>query len=133
MPASRRLYPVAPSAQKEKPVACPSCAPSASVPGLRCPRCGELAPEGAAICDNCDEILDASFLGGDETTPVEGEKTDVGPAPTSRMPARLRKRPGRQAGSRNPASPPPPSAGEPKPPHPSQAIAAPPSAPDRAV
>lgn len=51
-----------------------------------------MSPEGAAICDNCDEILDASFLGADEVTPVEGEKTDVGPAPTaSRMPARLRK------------------------------------------
>ncbi len=65
---------------------------------MRCPRCGELAPEGAAICDNCDEILDASFLGGDEITPVEGEKTDVGPAPTSPMPERLRKKRGKQAG-----------------------------------
>jgi hypothetical protein len=50
-----------------------------------------LAPEGAAICDNCDEILDTSFLGADEVTPAEGEKTDVRPAPTPRgMPARLR-------------------------------------------
>jgi len=50
-----------------------------------------MAPEGAAICDNCDEILDASFLGAEEITPVEGDKTDVGPAPTaSRMPERSR-------------------------------------------
>lgn len=70
---------------------------------MRCPRCGELVPEGAAICDNCDEILDASFLDGDEIAAVEGEKTDVGPAPTSPMPARLRKGPGRLAGGRNPA------------------------------
>jgi hypothetical protein len=61
---------------------------------VRCPRCGELAPEGAAICDNCDEILDASFLeGADEVSRVEGDKTDVGPAPAapSKMPERLRK------------------------------------------
>src|SRR5438552_3714049 len=53
-----------------------------------------MAPEGAAICDNCDEILDASFLeGADEVAQVQGEKTDVGPAPTapSKMPERLRK------------------------------------------
>jgi hypothetical protein len=78
---------------------------------VRCPRCRELAPEGAAICDNCNEILDSSFLdGADEVTPVEGERTDVGPAPTappnrgeqfvqnSRMPDRLRKRPGNSGG-----------------------------------
>ena len=57
-----------------------------------------MAPEGAAICDNCDEILDTSFLGAEEVTPVEGEKTDVGPAPTAPrgMPERLKKtnRPG---------------------------------------
>ena len=40
-----------------------------------------MAPEGAAICDNCDEILDSSFLGDEEVTPVEGDKTDVGSAP----------------------------------------------------
>jgi hypothetical protein len=59
-----------------------------------------MSPEGAAICDNCDEILDASFLdGADEVTPVEGEKTDVGPAPTSSMPARLRQgKPSRRGG-----------------------------------
>jgi hypothetical protein len=61
-----------------------------------------MAPEGAAICDNCDEILDTSFLeGADEVSPVEGEKTDVGPAPTSpsKMPERLRKQ---QRGGWNP-------------------------------
>jgi hypothetical protein len=64
-----------------------------------------MAPEGAAICDNCDEILDASFLGGDEVTPVEGEKTDVGPAPAqSRMPDRLRKGSGRRPGGWNPSA-----------------------------
>ena len=63
-----------------------------------------MAPEGAAICDNCDEILDASFLGAEEITPVEGDKTDVGPAPTaSRMPERLRKGSGRRAGGWNPS------------------------------
>ncbi|MCA1829881.1 MAG: hypothetical protein LC689_23435 [Myxococcales bacterium] len=63
-----------------------------------------MAPEGAAICDNCDEILDASFLGADEITPVEGEKTDVGLAPTSRgMPDRLRKGSGRRPGGWNPS------------------------------
>jgi len=55
---------------------------------VRCPRCREVATEGAAICDNCDEILDASFLEGEESTPVEGERTDVGPAPTSAAPNR---------------------------------------------
>jgi hypothetical protein len=75
---------------------------------VRCPRCSELSPEGAAICDNCDEILDASFLGTDECQPVEGEKTDVGPAPvapvpsSSPMPERLRKNPsGRRPGGWN--------------------------------
>src|SRR3954454_5149447 len=64
-----------------------------------------MRPEGAAICDNCDEILDASFLGTEEVTPVEGEKTDVGPAPTtSRMPDRLRKGSGRKPGSWNPST-----------------------------
>ena len=65
-----------------------------------------MSPEGAAICDNCDEILDASFLeGADEVAPVEGEKTDVGPAPTapSKMPERLRKT---QRGGWNPRGPP---------------------------
>ena len=71
---------------------------------MRCPRCGEMSPEGAAICDNCDEILDASFLGGDEVTPVEGERTDVGPAPTSsRMPDRLKKGSGNRPGGWNPS------------------------------
>jgi hypothetical protein len=72
---------------------------------VRCPRCGELAPEGAAICDNCDEILDASFLeGAGEVPQVEGEKTDVGPAPEapSKMPERLRKS---QRGGWNPRQP----------------------------
>src|SRR5881392_110915 len=64
-----------------------------------------MAPEGAAICDNCDEILDASFLGSEEVTPVEGEKTDVGPAPTvSRMPDRLRKGGGNKPGGWNPSA-----------------------------
>jgi hypothetical protein len=64
-----------------------------------------MSPEGAAICDNCDEILDASFLGVEETTPVEGEKTDVGPAPTaSRMPDRLRKGGGNKPGGWNPSA-----------------------------
>ena len=64
-----------------------------------------MSPEGAAICDNCDEILDASFLGTEEVTPVEGEKTDVGPAPTtSRMPDRLRKGSGRKPGGWNPSA-----------------------------
>jgi hypothetical protein len=63
-----------------------------------------MAPEGAAICDNCSEILDASFLGADEVTPVEGEKTDVGPAPAqSRMPDRLRKGTGKRPGGWNPS------------------------------
>lgn len=63
-----------------------------------------MSPEGAAICDNCDEILDASFLGADEVTPVEGEKTDVGPAPTAtRMPERLRKGSGNKPGGWNPS------------------------------
>ena len=71
---------------------------------MRCPRCGELAPEGSAICDNCDEILDTSFLGIDEVTPVEGDKTDVGPAPAaSRMPDRLRKGTGKRPGGWNPS------------------------------
>ncbi len=53
-----------------------------------------MAPEGAAICDNCDEILDASFLGEEEVTPGEGEKTDVGPAPKEDLrPPRLRRPP----------------------------------------
>ena len=55
-----------------------------------------MAPEGAAVCDNCDEILDSSFLGDEEVTPVEGDKTDVGPAPTTaedRRPERLRRPP----------------------------------------
>ena len=69
---------------------------------MRCPRCGEMSPEGAAICDNCDEILDASFLGTEEITPIEGDKTDVGPAPTSPMPARLRKPPQNRRGGWNP-------------------------------
>jgi hypothetical protein len=67
-----------------------------------------MAPEGAAICDNCDEILDASFLGGEEVTPVEGDRTDVGPAPTSPMPARLRKEAARRRGGWNPSVPPAP-------------------------
>ncbi|HUJ28340.1 MAG TPA: hypothetical protein VLW85_20095 [Myxococcales bacterium] len=63
-----------------------------------------MGPEGAAICENCNEILDASFLdGADEVTPVEGERTDVGPAPTSRMPDRLRKTQGSRRGGWNPA------------------------------
>ena len=63
-----------------------------------------MAPEGSAICDNCDEILDTSFLGLDEVTPVEGEKTDVGPAPSgSRMPDRLRKGTGKRPGGWNPS------------------------------
>lgn len=71
---------------------------------MRCPRCGELSPEGAAICNNCDEILDTSFLGAEEVTPVEGDKTDVGQAPTpSRLPARLRKGSGRRPGGWNPS------------------------------
>jgi len=61
-----------------------------------------MSPEGAAICDNCDEILDTSFLGMDEAEEVEGEKTDVGPAPTSPMPARLRKPPQNRRGGWNP-------------------------------
>jgi hypothetical protein len=64
-----------------------------------------MAPEGAAICDNCDEILDASFLGAEEVTPLEGEKTDVGPAPArSRMPDRLRKGAGRRPSGWNPSA-----------------------------
>jgi hypothetical protein len=47
-----------------------------------------VAPEGAAICDNCDEILDPSFLDGSHDAPVEGERTDVGPAPTAKNPNR---------------------------------------------
>ena len=63
-----------------------------------------MAPEGAAICDNCDEILDASFLGAEEITPVEGDKTDVGSSPTSsRMPERLRKGSGRRPSGWNPS------------------------------
>ena len=53
-----------------------------------------MAPEGAAICDSCNEILDPSFLDGDEA-PVAGDKTDVGPPPTGPAdlrPARLRQR-----------------------------------------
>lgn len=52
---------------------------------MRCPKCGELASEGAAICQNCNEILDASFLDGlaDRDEDVEGDRTDVGPAPVS--------------------------------------------------
>src|SRR3954468_2654843 len=72
-----------------------------------------MSPEGAAICDNCDEILDASFLGGDEVTPVEGERTDVGPAPTaSRMPDRLRKGSGNKPGGWNPSTSPAEAAAE---------------------
>ncbi len=55
-----------------------------------------MAPEGTAICDNCHEILDGSFLNDEEVTPVEGAKTDVGPAPTGpadRRPPRLRRPP----------------------------------------
>jgi hypothetical protein len=64
-----------------------------------------MAPEGASICDNCNEIIDTSFLGTEEITPVEGDKTDVGPAPTgTRMPDRLRKGSGRRPGGWNPAS-----------------------------
>jgi len=70
---------------------------------VHCTRCGELAPEEAAICANCDGILDASLLETDEITPVGGEKTDVGPAPTSRMPERLRKMGARRPGGWNPA------------------------------
>ena len=96
-----------------------------------------MAPEGAAICDNCDEILDASFLGGDEVTPVEGEKTDVGPAPSaaaSKMPERLRKGGGLRPGSWNPSAS---SAGaaaaaEPRRPYLSEPVAPPPSVSDEA-
>jgi len=64
-----------------------------------------MAPEGAAICDNCDEILDASFLGAEGVTPVEGGKTDVAPAPVrSRMPDRLRKGSGRRPVGWNPSA-----------------------------
>jgi hypothetical protein len=49
-----------------------------------------VAPEGAAICDNCDEILDASFLEGADEPPAEGERTDVGPAPTREQPGRTK-------------------------------------------
>lgn len=63
---------------------------------MRCPRCNELVPQGAAICDNCNEIIDSSFLGDEEE--VEGDKTDVGPAPTGpsvqdRRPPRLQRPP----------------------------------------
>ena len=90
-----------------------------------------MAPEGAAICDSCDEILDASFLGEEEVTPVEGDKTDVGPRPTNsgdRRPPRLRRPPSsrgsweppRQAPAaapleRRPYLAPPPSAPAPSP------------------
>ncbi len=58
---------------------------------MRCPKCGELAPEGAAICQNCNEILDDSFLqGADDSGDVEGERTDVGPAPTAARPSNVR-------------------------------------------
>jgi hypothetical protein len=91
---------------------------------VRCPRCGELSPEGTAICQNCDEILDASFLGGDEVTPVEGEKTDVGPTPTSPMPARLRKT---ARGSWNPSTSPPAGPLEPRRPYLAEPVAPPPT------
>jgi hypothetical protein len=90
-----------------------------------------MAPEGAAICDNCDEILDASFLGEEEVTPVEGEKTDIGPAPKSKddlRPPRLRRPPSSRGGWEPPKKPavalpverrpylaPPPSAPAPSP------------------
>ena len=49
---------------------------------MRCPRCNAKTRDGAAVCAQCDEILDPSQFehDGDE---VEGERTDVGPAPTS--------------------------------------------------
>jgi hypothetical protein len=50
-----------------------------------------MAPEGAAICPNCEGILDSSLLETDQFEPVDEDKTDVGPAPTSLMPDRLRK------------------------------------------
>ncbi len=101
---------------------------------MRCPRCGELAPEGAAICDNCDEILDASFLGADEVTPVEGEKTDVGPTPTSPspMPERLRKAAGRRPGGWNPSPSPALAAPEPRRPYLAEPVAPPRSPADEA-
>ena len=92
-----------------------------------------MAPEGAAICDNCDEILDASFLGADEVTPVEGEKTDVGPAPTaSRMPDRLRKGGGLRPGGWNPSASSAAAAAEPRRPYLSEPAAATPSVSDEA-
>jgi len=92
-----------------------------------------MSPEGAAICDNCDEILDASFLGADEITPVEGDKTDVGPAPTSSspMPERLRKGSGRRPGGWNP-NPAASAAAEPRRPYLSEPVAPPPSPADEA-
>ena len=48
---------------------------------MRCPRCAALVPDGTSICPNCDEILDTSFLGGDEQQ-VEGDPTEVGAPPT---------------------------------------------------
>lgn len=56
---------------------------------MRCPKCGELALEGAAICQTCNEILDASFLDGlaEQAEEVEGERTDIGPPPTSPSPS----------------------------------------------
>lgn len=61
---------------------------------MRCPECGELAPEGTAICQNCNEILDPSFLEGDDG-PAAGERTDVGPPPTMPAPGRGPARPAR--------------------------------------
>jgi hypothetical protein len=91
-----------------------------------------MAPEGSAICDNCDEILDASFLGADEITPVAGEKTDVGPAPTSSpMPDRLRKGAGRRPGGWNPTVS-PAAAAEERRPYLSEPVAAPLSPADEA-
>ena len=92
-----------------------------------------MSPEGAAICDNCDEILDASFLdGADEVTPVEGEKTDVGPAPTSPMPARLRKNSQSRRGGWDPAPQPAAAAVEARRPYLAEPAAAVPTPGDEA-
>ena len=55
---------------------------------MRCPRCYQVAPQGTAICDNCNEILEASFLEGEQDAPVAGERTDVGLTPTPAKPNR---------------------------------------------
>ena len=85
---------------------------------VRCPRCRQEVPAGTPICDNCNEILDASFFDGADDAPVQGERTDVGPAPTQASQGRRDLRPARltQRGGWSPkAGAPAPAAAERRP------------------